>query len=157
MLQGTIFAIPNCLKGFLVISAIVTIWGTYTFYLALIQAKHCSTKYNTAGIYAFAFCEGFWNISLFFVFIFKLCQMLKVKQLENDLNKDLKNYLKKLFRLFLVTEITNFLVYVILLISRTNQFGRIALGIDLCFTGTAMLLSLKFTQPCYDVLCLCKF
>ncbi|ETO06858.1 hypothetical protein RFI_30536 [Reticulomyxa filosa] len=74
----------------------------------------------------------------------------------HNIQKDLKDYMKKLLRLFLIKEIVATALYLSLFVPGWYDAFWSMTAIDNCVNCSSMLLSFAFAKPIFDAICLCK-
>ncbi|ETN97775.1 hypothetical protein RFI_39751 [Reticulomyxa filosa] len=94
---------------------------------------------------------------VFCVFIKKKKKIANQKAMANyQTQKDLKNFLKKLLQLFIVTGLSATALYAtVFAFSWSEALWSLAV-IDICVNCSAILLSFGFAKPVFDIICLCK-
>ncbi|ETO22121.1 hypothetical protein RFI_15083 [Reticulomyxa filosa] len=153
ILQGSAFAVSKCLQYFLVIAPVVTFGCIFFVHNLREQFNNC----NETGINAFLIilsliiAQIFWNITLFAFLVANLASMV-----DDQCQKDLKEYLKKLLRLFLVSQCSALVLYVVLSVPSWSEALWTVVDIDLCVNCSTMLLSFAFAKPFFNRLCLCS-
>ncbi|ETO09338.1 hypothetical protein RFI_28039 [Reticulomyxa filosa] len=85
-------------------------------------------------------------------------KITNLKSIPNDqMQKDLKEYLKKLLRLFLIAECSTLVVYAVVSVPGWSEAVWSMAAIDLCINCSTMLLSFGFANQVFASLCLCKY
>jgi len=157
--QDTVFEMSKCSQMILAIMPMVTYLIFNVVYMAYMLSHDCPlTGVNLSLLITFSvILELFWDAILFVLFWWKLGQIATMAcSLANKFTEELREYLKKLFRLFVVAQIATFLVYTPVIIPAAIPFLRMLMGVKVCVIATTMVLSFNFSKPVYNRICLCQ-
>ncbi|ETO00175.1 hypothetical protein RFI_37272, partial [Reticulomyxa filosa] len=159
LLQGTAFEISKCQQYFFGITPTVTYGITLFSYNLRVQISHCNETNPITLVLFFSvgLVNIFWNVVLFIFLIYHVYKIANQKAMVNyQTQTDLKDYLKKLLRLYLVTALSTVALYAaIFTFSWSDAIWPLAV-IDICVNCSAILLSFGFAKPVFNVICLCK-
>ncbi|ETO32413.1 hypothetical protein RFI_04704, partial [Reticulomyxa filosa] len=151
ILQGTVFAVPKCRRYFLAIAPVITFGCIFIVHNVREQFNHCNETGPIESLLnaSFIISKIFWDITLFAFLgyhIYKISRLKKKKKKvanltsmsNNQCQKDLKDYLKKLLRLSLVSECSGLPLYVKKEVSGIDFF--LILNFFLFFYGKFFLI-----------------
>ncbi|ETO24899.1 hypothetical protein RFI_12259 [Reticulomyxa filosa] len=117
-------------------------------------------------LYCFPVFNGF-GMSRYLFFWYIMSTKLKKKKTtfflianekaisSSQIKTDLKQYLKKLLRLFLLMQIFTFTLYLVGIVPGWDEALWSVVVIDLSVNSSTMLLSFSFAKPAFDIICLC--
>ncbi|ETO28086.1 hypothetical protein RFI_09046 [Reticulomyxa filosa] len=170
ILEGSVFALSLCSQYFFGIAPIAT-FGTVLFIHQIHEELNNCTidAMERWSLIATVICQFFWNIALFGFLVYHLLRVLQKPNknvyvyvanhsfMPNDgCQNEVKEYFKKLLRLFLVTEFSSLSLYIFAFTPALYGFVWSAASIDLCVNCTTILLSFAFAQSAFERICLCK-
>ncbi|ETO06467.1 hypothetical protein RFI_30924, partial [Reticulomyxa filosa] len=167
ILRGSVFELPKWRQWFFMTAPSVTFGTLFVSSQIRAESRNChSDPQEVWYLTALICCQFFWNVVLFVFLRTKFTVSLskkKKKKVANDklisdksCRKGLKEYLKRLLRLFLITELFDFVTYTCILVTSLHEMVWSVMAIELCLNCTSMVLSFAFAKSIFDFVCLCK-
>jgi len=152
ILKNSVFELSTTTLLIMGILPVVTLTASILGYLGYVQSHNCEFILTTLIVLGVClFVHLFWNVALFIFFVFQLRRATSNANM-SSIQWDLKNYLKRLFRLFLMSETFAFIVYGIFITPGLIHLIGPVSAITLCVNCTMVLLSFGFGKsvfPCF--------
>jgi len=151
ILKNSVFELSKTTQLVMGIAPIVMLPGSFLSYLVYTQSHDCKldkTAFSLLGMTIVI--HSFWNVTLFFFFIFQLRRTTNGNMVSQSIQKILKNYVKRLFRLFLLSEAFAFVGYGVFIIPHLFQLNGPVVAIDISVNCTVVLLSFQFGKSVFS-------
>ncbi|ETN97506.1 hypothetical protein RFI_40023 [Reticulomyxa filosa] len=158
LLQGSVFEISKRKQYFFGIAPIITFCIVLFAHNLRLQLSGCdSTSMDELLVDAVAIsAQIFWNITLFLFLVYHVHKVANMKLMENNqCQKNLKSYLQKLLRLFLIAEAAETVFYVVVFVPSWSDALWPAANFDLCVNSSTMILSFAFAKSFFDTFFVC--
>ncbi|ETO24445.1 hypothetical protein RFI_12712 [Reticulomyxa filosa] len=136
LLQKTTLAISKMCQFFLGIVPVFTFGALITALHLYLHFTDCDVSQYISRVLALSLvvCHFFWDVSLFVFLAYYLHKIINKKELSTEIyQNDLKGYMKKLLRLFIIAELSSFAVYICFLTPAWLDLAWSIIPIDLCF------------------------
>jgi len=152
ILKNSVFELSKPILLIVGILPVVTLTASILAYLGYVESHNCEFNLTTSVTLGVCiFVHLFWNVGLFIFFVFQLRRATSNANM-SSIQWVLKNYLKRLFRLFLAAEAYSFIAYGLFLTPGSRELICTSIAINLCVNCTVVLLSFGFGKsvfPCF--------
>jgi len=152
ILKDTVFELSKTILLIMGILPAVTLSASVLGYFGYAQSHNCELTLTTFMVLGVLLVGHlFWHVALFMFFVFQLRRATSNPNM-SSIQLDLKNYLERLFRLFLMAEVCAFVAYGIVIAPESIHLVGLAIAIDTSANCTMVLLSFRFGKsafPCF--------
>jgi len=151
ILKNSIFQLPNGVVAGIGITSAVLLSGFFTSYLSYTQRHQCQFDLTAIVLLGITIVVHVTlNVVLFIFFMFQLRRATCNANLSSqEFQKELKIYLGRLFRLFLVAEAAALVLYGTCFIPHYFELTGPAVAIDMSVNCTIVMLSFGFAKSAF--------